>query len=399
WPKEKKERKNKVKLQVSDCAVSAEHSQKYSVDQPEGTNEYTFIHFQGPALTKTASGLTEVEAGACLLLSPQQPHFCRGSGERWSSDLLTFSGPAAEKLAQSTGFPMNEVFYPYRTHFIPSLFEKIKAERERRDQNWNRIVSLVLEEFIIKLSRYAKEDLSRFSSDHSHVLREVRAEVHERMVEHWSIDQMARLANLSTSRFAALFKNEFGVSPTEDLIRQRIDRAKTLLSNARVSVKEISVECGFESVHYFHRAFKKRVGVTPKHYHKMRNPTAQSRLRTDFTLDELSLGSDFGGTILLKDGEIFFRGDSDDWAEFLGWSAAQLADKPFMNFAEPEDMVIVRETLGQITQGQDVRDVTIRLVKKGGGNRVIEFSAINKGATWFWFARKLPDDHPVPPRV
>lgn len=294
---------------------------------------------------------------------------------------------------------MNEVFYPYRTHFIPSLFEKIKAERERRDQNWNRIVSLVLEEFIIKLSRYAQEDLSRFSSDHSHVLREVRGEVHERMVEHWSIDQMARLANLSTSRFAALFKNEFGVSPTEDLIRQRIDRAKTLLSNARVSVREISLECGFESVHYFHRAFKKRVGVTPKHYHKMRNPTARTRLRTDFTLDELSLGSDFGGTILLKDGEIFFRGDSDDWAEFLGWSAAKLADKPFMNFAEPEDMVIVRETLGQITQGQDVRDVTIRLVKKDGGNRVIEFSAINKGTTWFWFARKLPDDYPVHPRA
>ena len=277
-----------MKIQVSDCDVTAKHLQKDFVDRPAGRNEYTFIHFLNPALVKSVTGLTEVESGACLLISPKKPHFYKGIGDSWTMNGVTFSGPAAEKLVRSTGFPLDEVFYPYRIHFISSMLDKIKAEMERREQNWSRVVSLVLEEFFIKLSRYAKDDYTRFTSDHSHVLREVRAEVHERMVEHWSIEQMARLANLSTSRFAALFKSEFDVSPTEDLIRQRIDRAKTLLSNAKISVKEISVDCGFESVHYFHRAFKKRIGVTPKHYHKMRNPTAQSRQRGEFTLDELS---------------------------------------------------------------------------------------------------------------
>ena len=381
-----------MKLQVNDCDISVEHAENDSVDQPKGTREYTFLRFLTKALVKTATGLTAVEPGACVLLSPQQPLYYRGSGESWSNDILTFSGPTAEKLARSCGFPVNEIFYPYRTHFITSLLEKIKTEKGRRDLNWHRITSLALEEFIIKLSRFAEDDFSHFASDHSHILREVRSEVHERMVEPWSIKQMANLANLSTSRFAALFKDEFNVSPTEDLIRQRIDRAKTLLSGARVSVKEISKACGFESVHYFHRAFKNRVGLTPRHYHKMKNPTAQTRARTKLSLDELSLQADFCGTILLKSGEVFFRGDSDDWAEYLGWSPTELVDKPFMNLTDPDDLVVCRESLGQITQGQNVRDITIRLLTKDGGYRTIEFSAINKGSAWFWFVRKLPDE-------
>ena len=43
---------------------------------------------------------------------------------------------------------MNEVFYPYRTHFISSLFEKMKTESLRRELNWERIATLALEEFI-----------------------------------------------------------------------------------------------------------------------------------------------------------------------------------------------------------------------------------------------------------
>ena len=62
------------------------------------------------------------------------------------------------------------------------------------------------------------------------------------------------------------------------------------------------------------------------------------------------------------------------------------------------DLVIGREALGQITQGQNLRDITIRLSKKDGGHRIVEFSAISKGNTWFWFARKLPDDFQVHPR-
>lgn len=343
-------------------------------------------------MVKSGGELVEADAGACLVYSPGHPQFFSGTGKRWSNDWITFEGASAEKLVREGQVPINRVFYPSRTHFVAPLFEKIKYERTRREDHWDSVATMALHEIFIKLARFSKDDNSAFPSDHSQNLREIRAEVHDRLSENWPIDEMARMAKLSCSRFAALYKNQFGVSPTEDLIRSRIERAKDLLARVRVNVKEISKACGFESVHYFHRSFKKRVGVTPKHYHRIKNPTGVTRIRGDFTLDSLSLDSDYSGTVVIKDGEVFFSGNNADWADFLGWPEKQFSKKPFLNFVVPDDIAAARMVVGQITQGQHVRDIILRLKKKDGTLGLIEFSAISKGKNWFWFARKLHED-------
>ena len=71
-------KEEKVKLQINNCDSSVEHSENHVVDILEGSNEYTFIHFLSPALVKTSSGLTEVEPGACVMYTPQNPQYYRG---------------------------------------------------------------------------------------------------------------------------------------------------------------------------------------------------------------------------------------------------------------------------------------------------------------------------------
>ena len=123
-----------------------------------------------------------------------------------------------------------------------------------------------MDELLSKIVRFAKQDFVLSMPDHSQKLRELRTEVHESFSKPWTIGQMASKMGLSASRFASLYKQEFSTSPTEDLIRTRIDQAKKMLSTTKVSVKQVSLACGFESVHYFHRAFKRRNNITPKHY-------------------------------------------------------------------------------------------------------------------------------------
>lgn len=381
-----------MKLKVTGCDTSVEHTKKHIEDKPEGSKEYTFIHFLSPAIVKSGGELVEADTGACLVYSPGHPQHYAGRGKRWSNDWATFTGASAEKLVHEAKVPINRVFYPSRTHFVASLLEKIKYERSKRENQWDNVATMALNEVFIKLARFSKEDAASFPSDHSQNLREIRAEAHDRLSENWPIEEMARMANLSCSRFASLYKNQFGVSPTEDLIRSRIERAKELLSRVRVNVKAISKACGFESVHYFHRSFKKRVGVTPKHYHRVKNPTGVTRIRNDFTLDSLSLDSDYSGIVVITEGEVFFKGNNADWADFLGWPEKQFARKPLMNYVVPDDVSVARMVISQITQGQHVRDIILRLKKKDGTMGLIEFSALSKGKNWFWFARKLHED-------
>jgi hypothetical protein len=164
-----------------------------------------------------------------------------------------------------------------------------------------------------------------------------------------------------------------------------------MLSATKVSVKQVSLACGFESVHYFHRAFKRRLNITPKHYqnHKLSMKGSIPMEEKSFTLDSLSLDADFSGTMEIVDGEIVSHGSGSAWAEFLGFSQKEFDGKPFLNFVCPEDLGIARETVSNIVEGRNIKDVAVRLNTKDGEYVKIDFSALTKGKNWFWFAKKV----------
>ena len=247
-----------------------------------------------------------------------------------------------------------------------------------------------LDELLTKLVRFSKQDFVLSMPDHAQRLRELRSEVHENFSKHWTIGNMAEMMGLSASRFASLYKQVFNTSPTEDLIKTRIDQSKKMLSATKVSVKKVSAACGFESVHYFHRAFKKRMNITPKHFqnHMLSMKGSIPSQEKNSSLDALSLSSDFSGTMEILNGELVFHGSGTAWNNFIGYDVKELRDKPFINFISPEDLDVATETINHIIQGNNIFDVAVSLTCKSGDTVGIQFSAVSKGDTWFWFAKK-----------
>jgi AraC-like DNA-binding protein len=78
-----------------------------------------------------------------------------------------------------------------------------------------------------------------------------------------SLSQIARNASLSTYHFLRLFKEVFGETPRQYLIRNRLEKARKLLVNTELSVTDISLEIGFESISHFNRLFNRRFGSSP----------------------------------------------------------------------------------------------------------------------------------------
>jgi AraC-like DNA-binding protein len=44
---------------------------------------------------------------------------------------------------------------------------------------------------------------------------------------------------------------------------------KSLLSESKLLIKEISARCGFENEYYFSNRFKKHTGISPTEYRKL----------------------------------------------------------------------------------------------------------------------------------
>jgi AraC-like DNA-binding protein len=80
---------------------------------------------------------------------------------------------------------------------------------------------------------------------------------------------MAQQVSLSPSRFHAVYKAMFDISPMADVINAKIDRAKTLLiMDEKIGILEISERLGYSNQYHFIRQFKAATGMTPGQYRK-----------------------------------------------------------------------------------------------------------------------------------
>lgn len=81
-----------------------------------------------------------------------------------------------------------------------------------------------------------------------------------------SIEEIAKMCNVSSNCFRRLFKAYSGMSPSDYRLGVKISKAKKFLESNTVSVSEISDALGFTDPAYFSRLFKQKTGISPKEY-------------------------------------------------------------------------------------------------------------------------------------
>jgi two-component system response regulator YesN len=81
-----------------------------------------------------------------------------------------------------------------------------------------------------------------------------------------SLEDAAREVNMSYHYFSKFFKEQVGENFVDYLTNLRIRKAKELLKNSSLSVKEVSYKVGYSDPNYFSKIFKKVTGVTPTEF-------------------------------------------------------------------------------------------------------------------------------------
>lgn len=81
-----------------------------------------------------------------------------------------------------------------------------------------------------------------------------------------NLNQLSNIVGISPSGLIWKFKTKLGTSPIDYLISLRIQLAKQLLSETKLSIQKIAEKCGFENSYYFSNFFKKRTGLSPSFY-------------------------------------------------------------------------------------------------------------------------------------
>lgn len=90
--------------------------------------------------------------------------------------------------------------------------------------------------------------------------------IRENLASEILLEDVARQVEISPFYFSKLFKEETGENFIDYLTSVRINKAKDLLKDTSMSVKEISMDVGYGDPNYFSRLFKKTVGLTPTEF-------------------------------------------------------------------------------------------------------------------------------------
>lgn len=102
--------------------------------------------------------------------------------------------------------------------------------------------------------------------------------IETRMQDPPTLGELASFTGLSRTYFSYVFREVTGMRLQDYLIQTRLNKAKDLLTNIDLKIKQIAYEAGFSDPNYFCRTFKKKTGSNPTDWrlakflkHKNRN--------------------------------------------------------------------------------------------------------------------------------
>ncbi|MFP5261379.1 MAG: helix-turn-helix domain-containing protein [Blastocatellia bacterium] len=101
-------------------------------------------------------------------------------------------------------------------------------------------------------------------------LRQITDWMAEHVAEEFSLERLAAHAGLSKFHFQRLFKSATGVSPSHYHINLRMNDARRLLRETKMSVVDVALEVGYANPSHFARLFRRETGLSPSDYRRQR---------------------------------------------------------------------------------------------------------------------------------
>jgi len=96
--------------------------------------------------------------------------------------------------------------------------------------------------------------------------KRVLAYIEERLDTPVSLAELAEQARMSVRHFCRAFRASMGCSPHQYLLRQRVERAKSLIATREMPLCDIAQAAGFTDQSQLTRTFRKQMGITPAGY-------------------------------------------------------------------------------------------------------------------------------------
>lgn len=227
--------------------------------------EYQVIYItKGGGTFENKHGVIKIEEGSIIVLFPNEWHRYKPNEETgWTELFIGFNGKFVSNFIDQIDINKKNpvIKVGINEHFLESftrVFELAKSEQT----SFQLIASGVLLRLLGLINASIKE--AELSNDRiSDIISKIRYIIRENIEIDLNMQELGNQYNLSYSYFRKMFKKHTGISPKQYHLQLKLYMAKEMLLTTDKSVKEISIDLGFQSSSYFSRIFKQKMGIAP----------------------------------------------------------------------------------------------------------------------------------------
>lgn len=245
------------------------HPKGYDFRAPEGRilHEYQIIYLSAGSgwFKSAATGQVELNAGTVLFLFPGVWHsYAPTPVTGWDEHWVGFDGALARRLVQHGFFtPDRPVLRAGEEDELLGLFSRIMESTRSNRPALQQIVAGTTAHILALL--YSAQQ-SKLAGGHAGLQTIHKAVVRMRETEGATLNMpdLAGEFKVSYRWFRRAFTHHTGLSPHHYFLEIRLARARDLLAQTSLSIKEIATRVGFEDAQYFCKFFHKKVGVAPR---------------------------------------------------------------------------------------------------------------------------------------
>lgn len=258
------------------CGAQVANSQTHGW-RPHGRKDWLFlITTSGQGAFRHARGEYVSQAGDVVLIAPGTAQDYRGylHPVKWESIWVHFH-PRGHVLPWlrypeiAPGLGLLRVGPELRSEVETDLRGMLDIVSGPRVHDGERALNL-FEKILLRLD--GLNPLTE-EKDHDPRIRRVLEESGRRLDRIFPIDEMAKVAGMSSSRFHALFQAEIGLSPAAYHLHARLSRARELIERTDFPIQQIALELGFSSAFHFSSAFRKYAGKSPREFRLVASDT------------------------------------------------------------------------------------------------------------------------------
>jgi AraC-like DNA-binding protein len=246
--------------------VSHPESHYFNWENGRSLNEYQLLYIGKGAGVFEATGLPsiDIKAGTILLLYPGIWHrYKPKENTGWEEYWIGFSGTYAKYLLEQECFsPQSPIIEIGLNHEVELIFEQMldiiesKEEAKRKLSSFKliQLLGLVYTSVLISHKKLGNKERT---------IEEIKKQINLRWNLRLDFNHLAKEQCVSYSWLRKHFSAITGTSLKQFHLTIQLRNAEQMILGSEKTMTEIAASCGFESIQYFSRIFKEKMGVKP----------------------------------------------------------------------------------------------------------------------------------------